>query len=80
MANVANNFKYTRVNINIPTTLVERVKAYADQLGMPYTQTYVLLLNNALNNASVIDQLPELIAMVKEYKDKDINSTEIIEK
>lgn len=70
MSNVANNFKYTRVNINIPTTLVERVKAYADSLGMPYTQTYVLLLNQALNNASVIDQLPELISMIKEYKDK----------
>lgn len=70
MSNVANNFKYTRVNINIPTTLVERVKAYADSLGMPYTQTYVLLLNQALNNASVIEQLPELITMIKEYKDK----------
>ena len=75
MANVANNFKYTRVNINIPTSLVERVKEYADSLGMPYTQTYVLLLNNALNNASVINQLPELIAMIKEYKDKDLNDS-----
>lgn len=71
MANVANNFKYTRVNINVPTTLVQRVKEYADKLGMPYTQTYVLLLNNALNNANVIDQLPKLISMIKEYKDKE---------
>ena len=69
MANVANNFKYTRVNINIPTTLVQRVKEYADNLGMPYTQTYVLLLNSALDNASVIKELPKIITMINELKE-----------
>lgn len=70
MANVANNSKLVRVNINLPVKLVERVKQYADSLGLPYTQTYVLLLNNALNNANVINQLPDMLSLMSDIKEQ----------
>ena len=70
MSNVANNSKLVRVNINLPVKLVERVKQYADSLGLPYTQTYVLLLNNALNNANVINQLPDMLSLMSDIKEQ----------
>lgn len=38
----------TRVGMNLPVSIVERVKQYADSLGLNVTSAYIVLLNQAL--------------------------------
>ena len=50
---MASNKKLTRVSINLPISLIEEVKKIAEDKNLPITQTYILLLNNAIQNADV---------------------------
>lgn len=45
---VKRNVELIRVNMNLPKKIVEQVKKYADELGLPVTQAYIVLLNRAL--------------------------------
>ena len=54
----------TRVNMHLPSKLVERVKEYAESLGLPYTQAYTVLLDLALQQKDAINQLPTLIGQI----------------
>ena len=56
-----NNVQLTRVNMNLPSKLVERIKEYASSLGLPLTQAYTVLLNQALEQKDVIAQLPDVL-------------------
>lgn len=56
-----NNVQLTRVNMNLPSKLVERIKEYAASLGLPLTQAYTVLLNQALEQKDVIAQLPDVL-------------------
>ena len=44
----------TRVNMNLPTQMVTKVKEYADSLGLPVTQAYTVLINKALDYEEVL--------------------------
>lgn len=75
MANVS-NVKLQQVSINLPVKLVNRVKNYARANGLPFTQAYIILLNNALKEQTMLDALPSLMnsltylkSMVKESKE-----------
>ena len=75
MANVS-NVKLQQVSINLPVKLVNRVKNYALANGLPFTQAYIILLNNALKEQTMLDTLPSLMnsltdlkSMVKESKE-----------
>ena len=61
MARSANK-NLERVNMNLPSHIVERVKEYADDLGINVTSAYIVLLNQALEQKSTINQLPLIIA------------------
>ena len=43
------NVNVSRVNMNLPTKIVEEVKEYAEELGLPVTQAYTMLLNLHVN-------------------------------
>lgn len=61
-----------RVNINLPTSLVEKVKEYANQLGVNTTSAYIFLLNQALNQKDSIAGLSILAELSKKIElDKD---------
>ena len=64
MANVS-NVKLERVNMNLPVKLVNRVKHYSKANGLPITQAYVVLLNLALKNESMIENFPVLLDTLK---------------
>lgn len=71
-------YELTRVNYRLPSKLVERVKQYSIDLGIPMTQGVVLLLTKALDNENIIEQLPMLLELYKEFKSKELeNSDEI---
>lgn len=55
------NVQLTRVNMNLPSKLVQRVKEYAESLGLPLTQAYTVLINQALEQKDVIAQLPDVL-------------------
>lgn len=63
----------TRVNINLPTSTVERVKEYAKELGLPVTQAYTVLINEALNQKDSIDMLPRIFELAKNFENIPID-------
>lgn len=59
----------TRVNMNLPTQMVTKVKEYADSLGLPVTQAYTVLINMALEQKDIIKAMPELLKGVSDLKE-----------
>ncbi len=59
----------TRVNMNLPTQMVTKVKEYADSLGLPVTQAYTVLINMALEQKDIINLMPELLKGVSDLKE-----------
>ncbi len=55
------NLELSRVNINLPDTLIEKVKNYANDLGINVTSAYIVLLNRALEQNDAMIQLPALL-------------------
>ena len=62
------NVELTRVNMNLPTNIVEKVKNYADSLGLPVTQAYTVLINIALEQKDILNTLPELVNEIQDLK------------
>lgn len=71
MAKTKVDYELTRVNYRLPSKLVERVKQYSIDLGVPMTQGVVLLLTKALDNEDILQQLPMLLELYKEFKSKE---------
>lgn len=68
----------TNVNMNLPTSMVNRVKEYAENMGLPVTQAYVVLLNMALDHKDTINTLPMIIEfMEKVNKENKIDTNNI---
>lgn len=55
MAKTKSNVELTRVNLNLPKQLVEGVKIFAKEIGLPVTSAYIILLKSGLNKS--IDEL-----------------------
>ena len=67
--NEKRNVDLTRVNINLPSEVVSRVKEYADYLGLPITQTYVVLINFGLEQKELIKNLPKFLNLITEFNE-----------
>ncbi len=65
-----------RVNINLPIHIIDSVKEYADTLGINVTSAYIVLLNQALQQKDLINQLPTFMAMLNEVKSMQVNNDE----
>jgi len=59
----------TRVNMNLPTQMVNKVKEYAEELGLPITQAYTVLINMALEQKDVIKLMPRLMKGITDLKE-----------
>ena len=62
------NVNVSRVNMNLPTKIVEEVKDYAEELGLPVTQAYTMLLNQALEQKDLIKNMPKILNTINELK------------
>lgn len=71
MSKSKTDYELTRVNMYLPSKLVKRVKQYSNDLGVPMTQGIILLLTKALDNENILDQLPMLLELYKEFKSKE---------
>lgn len=67
--NEKRNVELTRVNINLPSDVVSRVKEYADYLGLPITQTYVVLINFGLEQKELIKNLPSFLKLISDINE-----------
>lgn len=70
----------TRVNMNLPTPMVERVREYANELGLPITHAYTVLLSQALQQKDTLNELPKLLETIeyaKEMQEKEEKKKEI---
>ncbi len=54
-----------RININLPTDLIQRVNDYANSKGLNFTSAYIVLLNTALDQNETINNLPIILDLVK---------------
>lgn len=68
MAKIAVEYDTTRVNMNLPTKLVEKVKEYSKENGLPVTYGYVQLLNKGLDNDNVLKAIPMLYELNRELR------------
>lgn len=60
------NTELKRVNINLPLSIIEKVKDYADSLGINSTSAYIVLLNQALEQKDMVNNLPLMFTMINE--------------
>lgn len=58
------NSNLVRVNMNLPKNTVDKVKEYADSIGVNITNAYIFLLNQALEQKSAMAQLPLMFSMI----------------
>lgn len=68
MAKEKSKISMSRININAPTSLVNRVKEYADNLGINTTSAYIVLLNQALDQKDTMNNLPNVISMFNQIQ------------
>lgn len=59
----------TRVNMNLPTKIVLQVKEYAEELGLPITQAYTVLLNQSLEQKDILKNMPQILNSMANLKD-----------
>lgn len=58
----------TRVNYNLPTSLVNRVKEYSKNMGIPITYGVISLLNKGLDSDETLKVMSKINEMYQEYK------------
>lgn len=77
MAKTKVNYELTRVNMFLPSKLVERVKQHSTDLGVPMTQGVVLLLTKALDNEKILEQLEQVPILLNYTKSLKAKNNEI---
>lgn len=71
-----NDLQTKRVNINLPIKLIERVQEYSRDMGLPYTQGYTILLNQALqqqDNLKVMNNFNDAVKIVSKMNEEERN-------
>lgn len=63
-----------RVGMNLPVQIVNQVKEYADSLGLTVTSAYIVLLNQALQQKDMVDNLPLMVTVLNELKKLEGNT------
>lgn len=57
-----------RLNINVPTPLMERLDEYADRMNINRTSAVAVLLTQALDNQKAMNAISELVKLAEEQK------------
>lgn len=70
-------YETIRVNMNLPIKLVERVKDFSDNFGIPATQGYILLLNSGLKQETMGSQLEMMNNIIENAKKIDPKLDEV---
>lgn len=79
MATYNKKIELKRVNMNLPSNLVQRVEDYALSLGVNSTNAYIFLLNQALDYKDTMSNLPLLMDVITNINAIERNDKEIEE-
>ena len=60
----------TRMGMNIPTELMDKLDEYADRMNISRTSAVCVLLSQALNSQKALNDLGELIKLYQEEQKK----------
>ena len=60
----------TRMGMNIPTELMDKLDDYADRMNISRTSAVCVLLSQALNSQKAMNDLGELIKLYQEEQKK----------
>lgn len=63
----------TRMGMNIPTELMDKLDEYADRMNISRTSAVCVLLSQALNSQKAVNDLGELLKLVKAEQMKQEN-------
>ncbi len=58
-----------RVSVNLPRQMVNKVKDYALDMGLPITQAYTVLINMGLEHRELVNSIPDLIRSANSLQD-----------
>ncbi len=56
-----------RVSINLPVSIVKKVRKYAEEMGLNTTSAYIVLLSQALRQNDAFTQFPLLMAQMQQF-------------
>ena len=59
----------TRININLPNSILSKVKEYADELGINTTSAIIVLLNQAFEQKDMIKSIPLIFQTLNEVRE-----------
>lgn len=76
MAKTKGDIEFKRVNLNLPVHIIEKVKTYANELGINSTSAYIVLLNQALDQRATVDFLPLLGTMYADARNAGLFETQ----
>ena len=62
--------KLTRLNMNIPVKLLDRIDEYADKVSLNRTSAVIMLLNNGLEQKDTVEILDKLLKVVEEQEEQ----------
>ena len=79
MASKKSKVELTRVNINLPKNLVEKVKEYGESIGINTTSAYIVLLNQGLDQKIALNNFPLMFQMFQEAKNMGIDFNDNLE-
>ena len=79
MASKKSKVELTRVNINLPKNLVEKVKEYGESLGINTTSAYIVLLNQGLDQKTALNNFPLMFQMFQEAKNMGLDFNDNLE-
>ena len=63
-----------RLNLNIPTDLVNRIDEYSGKVGLTRSSAIVVLCDAALNNIKAIDGMGDLMEQIKALQQQSKNT------
>ena len=63
----------TRMGMNIPTELMNKLDEYADRMNISRTSAVCVLLSQALDSQKAVNDLGELLKLVKAEQMKQAN-------
>ena len=66
-----NKVELKRVNMNLPSDLVQRVIDYGESKGLNTTSAYIVLLNQAFDYIDILGSLPTILAIYNQDFQKE---------
>lgn len=80
MAKTVGDVEFKRVSVNLPVSIYEKIKDYGIGLGLNFTSSLIVILNQALEQRESMSALPLLSSMLDDMKNGNYSDIEKLDK